>query len=66
MFGVAAIVGKATLASSIGERSRAVALTRLVGGKHQTIRSLLGIEAMVTVTMAWLVVVLGAQRAIQH
>jgi hypothetical protein len=63
MFGVAAIVGTATLASSIAERSRAVTLARLVGGKRQTIRSLLGIEAMVTVTMAWLVAVLGAQLA---
>jgi|CZKG01.1.fsa_nt_gi putative ABC transport system permease protein len=64
MFGVAAIVGTATLASTIAERSRPVALTRLVGGKRQTIRSLLGIEAMVTVTIAWLVAVLGAQLAI--
>lgn len=64
MFGVAAIVGTAALASSIAERSRAVALTRLVGGKRRTIRHLLGIEALVTVTMAWLVAVLGAQLAI--
>jgi putative ABC transport system permease protein len=64
MFGVAGIVGTTTLASSIAERSRAVALTRLVGGRRQAIRNLLGIEALVTVTIAWLVAVLGAQLAI--
>ena len=64
MFLVAAVVGTATLASSFAERSRAVALTRLVGGKRRTIQGLFGVEAMVTVTVAWIVAVFGAQLAI--
>jgi putative ABC transport system permease protein len=64
MYGVAAIVGTATLASSIAERGRAVALTRLAGARRRTIRNLLGVEAMITVTIAWLVAVLGALLAI--
>jgi putative ABC transport system permease protein len=64
MFGVAAVVGTATLASSIAERGRAVAVTRLVGSSRSAARRLLGIEAIVTVTIAWLVAVLAAQLAI--
>jgi len=64
MYCVAAVVGTATLASSIGERTRGVALTRLVGGRRRSIRRLFGVEAMVTVTIAWFVAVLGALLAI--
>jgi putative ABC transport system permease protein len=64
MYFVAAIVGTATLASSIAERSRAVALTRLVGGRRRSIRSLFGVEAMITVIIAWLIAVVGALLAI--
>jgi putative ABC transport system permease protein len=59
MYGVAALVGTATLASSISERRRAVALTRLVGGRRRAVEMLLGVEALVTVTIAWAVAGLG-------
>lgn len=63
MFGVAAVVCTATLASSITERGRAVAVTRLIGGSRRVTRRLLGLEALVTVTIAWFVAVLAAQLA---
>jgi putative ABC transport system permease protein len=64
MYGVAAVVGTATLASSLAERSRAVALTRLIGGRRRSVRNLLGAEAMIAVTIAWVLAVLGALLAI--
>ena len=64
MYLIAAIVGTATLASSIAERGRATALTRLVGGKSKVVRRLLGVEAMTTVVTAWLVAVPTAFLAI--
>lgn len=64
MYLVAAVVGTATLASSIAERGRAVALTRLVGGRARVVRRLLAIEALIIVAGAWLVAVPGALLAI--
>jgi putative ABC transport system permease protein len=64
MYGVAGVVGTATLASSIAERRRAVGLTRLVGGRRRAVQTLLGIEATVTVTIAWVVAGLGGLLAI--
>lgn len=64
MYGVAGVVGTATLASSISERRRAVALSRLVGGRRRAVQTLLGVEAMVTVTIAWVVAGLGGLLAI--
>jgi len=47
-----------------GTRVPAVALTWLVGGKRRSVRSLLGVEATITVTVAWLVAVLGSLLSI--
>jgi putative ABC transport system permease protein len=64
MYGVAALVGTATLASSISERRRAVALTRLVGGRRRAVERVLGVEALVTVTIAWAVAGIGGLLSI--
>jgi putative ABC transport system permease protein len=65
MFAIAAVVGTATLASCIEERNRSVALTRLVGGTRRVVRGLLGIEAAVTVAIAWLLAVPAALVAMR-
>lgn len=54
MFGVAAVVGIATLASSMAERSRGLALARLVGGRAPQVRRLVAIEAVIIVAITWM------------
>ncbi|WP_422557850.1 FtsX-like permease family protein [Gordonia sp. (in: high G+C Gram-positive bacteria)] len=60
MYVVAAVVGAATLSSSIAIRARGISLTRLIGGDRNSLRKLLGAEALITVVIAWAVAVAGA------
>lgn len=57
MYGIAAVVGVATLASSMSERARGLALTRLIGGPARKVQRLVGIEAVVIVVITWLIAV---------
>ncbi|MGW4366482.1 FtsX-like permease family protein [Nocardia takedensis] len=60
MFAIAGVVGIATLASSLSERARGLALTRLIGGPAHTVRRLVGAEAIVIVAITWLLSVPAA------
>ncbi|MCM6773129.1 FtsX-like permease family protein [Nocardia sp. CDC159] len=63
MFVVATAVGAATLASSLAERQRAIALTRLTGGRRRSVRRQLLIESTIIVAVAWVVAVPGGLLA---
>ncbi|QIS17631.1 ABC transporter permease [Nocardia terpenica] len=64
MFVIATAVGAATLASSLAERQRAIALTRLAGGERRAVRRQLLIESAIIGAIAWVVAVPGGLLAI--